>query len=276
MAEELKCPKCGAEVDADQKMCAWCGTDLPKMAPPPQPKPLPQAAGPSVGAHSAHTPHLSRQNGNGGSPATRVSSVEEARTLARSGDLEGALAAFEEILNTDPHHQEALFGLGGVHFKKGDKRKAAEIWLKLRRVNPAYPHIDSWISQVQDAIAPPIQTSPSSPPSRPATTPLPTQASSPTAFPRRPTQPRRRDEMNLAVETHEGDDDWTKQSVRVDVTKQKEVVVEPATIEEPTPPRNEPIPEFRPNPIPVWVTPLSWILVMGYAVLFVWSYFLIK
>jgi hypothetical protein len=252
MGEEPKCPNCGAEVDIGQKMCAWCGADLPKVAPPPP-------------------THAGRTDRNGPSPSTgSVLSIEEARNLARSGNLEGALSAFEEILTKDSHHQEALFGMGGVHFKKGDKRKAAEAWLKLRRINPAYPHIDSWVSQVQDAIPQPTQAAPRQPQAQPVTlspTPAP-----PSTYSRRATQPPRLD-VDHGMKSHEGDDDWTKQSVRIDTSKASAVK---EVVSEPSPQRYEPVPEFKPNPIPIWVTPLSWILVIGYAVLFVGVYFLTK
>ena len=264
MAEEPKCPNCGAEVDIGQKMCAWCGADLPKT-------PLPSASQSSSSndpGSSTTSPRTGRPTPPGSVHSAGVTSIEEARKLARSGNLDGALITFEYILSKEPHHQEALFGLGGVHFKKGDKPKAAETWLKLKRINPDYPHIDTWVSQVQEVAAPPQASPPKSTPRPiPPTPPQP----APSTFPSRPT--RHLEPETAHVEgTHEGDDDWTKQSIRVDVA-QRDTMAEPV-IDEPTPHNSEPIPEYRPNRIPIWVTPLSWILVIGYAVLFVGVYFL--
>lgn len=260
MADEPKCPNCGAEVDIGQKMCAWCGFDLPKVPPANTSQPATTAdSGPKTSPSRADQP-VSK----GPVSTTGFSSIEEARKLARSGNLDGALMTFEYILSKEPYHQEALFGLGGVHFKKGDKRKAAEAWRKLQDINPDYPHIDSWVAQVQDApVTPPVSPAPK-PQSPPA---------APPAFSRRPAQRPPHDiDSDHETRIHSGDDDWTRQSVRVDVAQRE--AVEEQVIEEPAPRRSEPIPAFKPNPIPIWVTPLSWILVIGYAVLFVGVYFL--
>lgn len=280
MAEEPKCPACGAEVEIGQKMCAWCGADLPLIAPAPAaPTPVERTS------HSATEqpvpnarPSRVTVNGNRGVASGTIPTIDEARNLARSGDLDGALTMFERVLDNDSTNAEALFGIGGVHFKRGDRRKAAEAWLKLKRINPVYPHIDSWLSQVSDALpsAKPQPAPPPAPRPRPSTV-SPEPEASPSAFPRRPTQPHPRPPLDHGLDSHDGDDDWTRQSVRVDTTRREEVEPEPVLdqqVNKSVPPTAEPIPQFKPNPVPIWVTLISWVLVVGYAVLFVGIYFL--
>ncbi|MCA9430420.1 MAG: hypothetical protein KC940_07930 [Candidatus Omnitrophica bacterium] len=175
------CKNCGAEVDIDQKTCAWCGAENPASGgkpAAPQPKPKPPQPSPPAPQPSASGSEMRTHKGTG-------PSIEDARNLAQRGDLDGALSLFHRIHETQPNNQEALFGIGGIHFKKNEPKKAIESWLKLKVLNPNYPNLENWIQQAKQKL-PPAPEKPS---------PRPTHSASPSS---------------LNVE-----EDWRQQSVKV-------------------------------------------------------------
>ncbi len=226
------CPKCGAEVDVGQKMCAWCGVELSGGAPQaPATPPTSRAPTPA----RAQPP-----------PSSHGPTVEDARSLAKAGDLEGALTVFRAVVESSPQDQEALFGIGGVYFKKGDPRRAAEAWLKLKTLNPAYPNIDGWLAQVQ--------TRPSSSPHIPSPEPTPYPAPS-------PPRPARREASREPGE----EDDWRRQAVRVDRTDAPPVPKpEPKPVPAPESAAADDVSRWMGGKLPGWVVPVGWVLIALY------------
>lgn len=241
------CPKCGAEVETGQKMCAWCGTDLPKAAPTPAPGRVSPSAQPQHGEETSI------------SEAQSTVTIDTARTLAKAGDLAGAEKAFKTLLADNPQEQEALFGLGGIHFKRGNKSLAAELWLRLKKLNPAYPHIDSWLDQVVEKTVPPPVSTPSieareeAPPSRPAQQPL-QHSFQPKQRTRRP------DSSPSQIDAPEGDDDWRNQSVRVMALDEPEAEEPAPTVSEVKAKPTSSIPQAE--RIAVWTRVVSWLCIV--------------
>lgn len=254
------CPKCGAEVEIGQKMCAWCGTDLPASAPAPAPTRV-QSAAPRQGVEPVSA-----------SESQDIPSIDAARTLAKTGDLSGAEDIFKAILAENPQDQESLFGLGGIHFKRGSKTQAAELWRRLKILNPAYPHIDSWLNQVVEKVNPPA-ASPEPPVESRQEAPLPRPLPQ---FPQKPFQPKQRTRRPgttpSQLDLPEGDDDWTKQSIRV-------VALDEPETEEPVP-----VPEVKqrnassippPEKIAAWTKAVSWISMLIFAAAVIAAYFIL-
>jgi hypothetical protein len=158
---------------------------------------------------------------------------------------------FRTILDTDANDQEALFGMGGVHFKKGDARRAAEAWLKLKVLNPAYPNIEGWIAQAQQKLpSSPQISAPRHPPSS-VEIPLP---------------PRRPSYEDSEFGHGEEEDDWRRQPVRV--TK-----VDAPRIESPKPlppskgtetGNEDDESKWMGGRIPTWMIPAGWVLMLIY------------
>ena len=177
-------------------------------------------------------------------------STEDARQLAKRGDMEGALRLFREILEKDPNDQEALYGIGGVHYKKGDYKRAAEAWLRLKVLNPSYPNIDQWVAEVQKYLTPsglsvaaPSSAAPQEPAPAYAPPPPPSAA-------------------------HE---DWQRQSVRVEEIDER-------AFEEPLPEERKATAEEEkeewemgaPQP---WTVKAGWVAVLLYLALIAGFYF---
>jgi len=51
------------------------------------------------------------------------------------GDLEKSRKSFDEALRLQPKFGEALFGLGTVHYAKGEMTQVNDVYPKLRKVN---------------------------------------------------------------------------------------------------------------------------------------------
>ncbi len=221
------CKKCGAEVDPDQKTCAWCGEENPlKGGKPAAPAATTSSSGSELRVHKGTGP-----------------SVEDARKLAQMGDMSGALSLFTRILEAQPSNEEALFGIGGVHFKIGDSKKAIEQWLKLKVINPQYPNLENWIQQAKQKLPPPV---PKKEPHPPVST--------------------------------EPEEDWQRQSVRVTEEMQQEALAKAAESPPPSPSQVEPEIEeileeddgiVRPKS---WVIPLGWGLIVLYIGL-IWLFY---
>lgn len=56
--------------------------------------------------------------------------------LRLKGDADGAVAAYEEALELDPDHEDALYNLGNAAFDSGQYSVAEDAWRRLLRVNP--------------------------------------------------------------------------------------------------------------------------------------------
>jgi tetratricopeptide (TPR) repeat protein len=208
------------------------------------------------------------QQGNG-------PSSEDARLLAKRNDLDGALHLYSLVLQKNPNDQEALFGVGGIHFKRGEYRKASEAWLTLKALNPSYPRIEEWVAQVEKRLAPP----PPPPVPRPSPEPPP---QSPAVQPKTPprvevlqsyTAPLPVPDLSEMDGTE--DEDWQRQAVRIDEINEDALK---SPLPEPPPPdqREEPKAkkwEFQDEPLdeapPRWTLSVGWIVVWVYAAL-VW------
>jgi tetratricopeptide (TPR) repeat protein len=253
------CPKCGQEVDPDQRLCAWCGEELKK----------PIGAKIPAGGAPAESP-----------AKPKGPTSEDARTLAKRGDLTGAIRLFNQVLENNPHDQEALFGIGGIHFKKAEYKKAAESWLRLKVMNPAYPKIDSWIQQAQKHLTPStqhLQVPPSGPgqaapgaskaPSSPSVSP---PKPAPVAPP--PSREPSRTPSSLSDDFAE-EDSWRSQAVRVD--KIDEAALEKELPKPKPAAKDEIVGVGRDrNAIQSWVATLGWILVPLYAIAIWLIYFI--
>ncbi|MCG3197916.1 MAG: tetratricopeptide repeat protein [Candidatus Omnitrophica bacterium] len=242
------CPKCGAEVDVGQKMCAWCGVELagagsPAPAPPPSPAPVaPQSATPFPTPPRSRTPF-----------PTHGPTVEDARNLAKAGDYDGALTVFRAVVESNPNDQEALFGIGGVYFKKGDHRRASEAWLQLKTLNPNYPNIDGWLSQLQTR--PPSSQQIQAPPPPSFPTPSPARPSG------TPSRSFRREDLGGTVE----EDDWRRQAVRVErteVPRAPKPEPKPAPVPDTEAPQD--ISKWMGGKVAGWVVPVGWVLIALY------------
>ena len=60
----------------------------------------------------------------------------EAAKLQRQGRWEQAAAGYQEALEIDPAHEDALYYLGNVMFEMGEYEAAVHAWRKLTDVNP--------------------------------------------------------------------------------------------------------------------------------------------
>lgn len=240
------CKNCGAEVDLDQKTCAWCGTENPAGggAPPQRlkPAPIPAPPPPRPQAPSAASTGSEMRIHKGSGP-----SIEDARKLAQIGDMTGALSLFNRILETQPSHTEALFGLGGVYFKQGEHRKAIEQWLKLKVIDPNYPNLENWIGQAKQKLPP-------SPPRKPASS------------------------LDVSTEAPAPDEDWRRQSVKISEEEQERALAaaarpQPRVEAEPEPPEailEEDDGVVRAKP---WVIPVGWGMIVVYVGLIWLLYF---
>jgi hypothetical protein len=173
---------------------------------------------------------------------------------------------FRAILETNGTDQEALFGMGGVYFKKGDRKRAAEAWLNLKVLNPSYPNIEGWLSQVQPKSDSSQQLIPPPPPRQaPTAAPPPTQRPAPRAW-------GESDQEGLSDE-----EDWRKQAVRVDRTDLP-LSEAPAPAETPPPSDvdtkgEDDLGKWMGGKVPVWVVPTGWALVLVYVGVIALIYF---
>ena len=213
------------------------------------------------------------QQGNG-------PSAEDARILAKRNDLEGALHLYNLVLQKNPKDQEALFGVGGIHFKRRAYKKAAESWLKLKDLNPSYPKIESWIAQVEKHLAPPPP--PAAPPSP---SPAPPAESSPDRpkmspgkeVPQSYTAPLPVPDLPEAEDNE--DEDWQRQAVRIDEIDEDALrtpLPDPVASEEKEEPKAKKW-EFQDEPEdaapPPWTLSVGWIAVWLYVALIWRIYF---
>src|SRR3972149_1157292 len=60
------------------------------------------------------------------------------RLLAAKGEIEPAIAAFEDALQVDPDHAEAIFQLALVLDLHGDEEEAIELYESLASQSPAH------------------------------------------------------------------------------------------------------------------------------------------
>lgn len=250
------CPHCNAEVDVGQKICAWCGESVsaapkpkaPAAAPPKPPQPQPP---PPVSQSSQPTPVAPRKG----------PSASDARSLAKRGDLEGALRLYREILSNSPNDPEALFGTGGIHFKEGEHKRAIEVWLKLKVLDPNYPNLDQWIANAKKNLSPSGLSAPQS-----TSPPRQKSPSSPERVPPSAPPPR------------EPEEDWQKQSVRIDHIDE-EVLKEPPPPPKPKKETRQPEPmveedENLDTAPPDWLAKAGWGLALLYIALIWGIYYL--
>ncbi|MCL1929233.1 MAG: tetratricopeptide repeat protein [Treponema sp.] len=60
------------------------------------------------------------------------------KALANEGDTDGALSAFEEVLETGGENAEASFEMGEIYFALGDTTRARAAWRRSYRADPNY------------------------------------------------------------------------------------------------------------------------------------------
>jgi tetratricopeptide (TPR) repeat protein len=234
------CWKCGAEVDGDQKICAWCGEEQKNVSQPASPPQRPKNI----------------------QPPPPEEGIEEARKAAQAGHLDKATQIFQSMLNADSNDQGALFGLGGVHFKRNDYRKAVECWLKLKIINPDYPNLENWIAQAQSkfkSLTPVPKTGP------PTTSmhDLPTKRTTP------PSKP-----AGFYGPPSKGKEDWQSGIVRIKETE----IEKKLTAHQPSPQLvvHTVEPDLKTldtvNPVPFWLPLLGWISLVIMSILVVLLY----
>ena len=241
------CPHCNAEVDVGQKICAWCGEEVSAAPKAKTPAPAPAPPKPPTVAFPAPSAPVAERPSHGPSAAA-------ARELAKRGDLEGALRLYREILSIDPNDSEALFGTGGIHFKRAEHKKAIESWLKLKVLNPSYPNLDQWVANAKKNLA---TSGPSSPP---------------------PPSPAQRPKAPTPLPSPQGPvEDWQRQSVRVDHIDE-EVLKEPLPTPKSKARKTQPEPveeaeDFPNGAPPAWVAKAGWGLAILYIVMIWGIYF---
>jgi tetratricopeptide (TPR) repeat protein len=60
------------------------------------------------------------------------------KALANEGDTDGALAAFEAVLETGGENAEASFEMGEIYAARGDTTRARAAWRRAHRADPNF------------------------------------------------------------------------------------------------------------------------------------------
>jgi Flp pilus assembly protein TadD len=60
------------------------------------------------------------------------------KALVNEGDSEGAIAAFESVLEEGGENAEASFEMGEIYAAQGDTTRARAAWRRARRADPNY------------------------------------------------------------------------------------------------------------------------------------------
>ncbi|MCA9449604.1 MAG: tetratricopeptide repeat protein [Candidatus Omnitrophica bacterium] len=112
--------------------------------------------------------------------------LQEGAALAKSGQYDQALSIFQEVLQINPDHVEALFLAGACHYKLGDNDQASECWNRVLGLDPNHTRAKGMLAKI-----PPTSdggTDSFSTPSAPVQIEKPSAPSAPKAAPKR--QPR--------------------------------------------------------------------------------------
>ncbi|MDR2663336.1 MAG: tetratricopeptide repeat protein [Treponema sp.] len=70
------------------------------------------------------------------------------KALYNSGDSDGALAAFESVLETGGENAEASFEIGEIYAARGDTIRARAAWRRARRADPNYGPVLSRLNTI--------------------------------------------------------------------------------------------------------------------------------
>lgn len=74
----------------------------------------------------------------------------EARRYARREKFTHALKLFQQILDAEPNHVQALIGKGGCHYKLGHDIWARITWEQVLRVNPKNKKVKKFLARMGD------------------------------------------------------------------------------------------------------------------------------
>ncbi|MGH9267277.1 MAG: tetratricopeptide repeat protein, partial [Acidimicrobiales bacterium] len=83
----------------------------------------------------------------GNTPASRRSPVAEAAALARAGDLDGAVARYDEVLAADPDNVEALTYRGWLTYLGGDPTGLMSL-IDAAQLKPDYPDVHAFLALI--------------------------------------------------------------------------------------------------------------------------------
>lgn len=71
-----------------------------------------------------------------------------AQTLAQSGRIDDALAAFQALHEAEPSNLDIFFMVGACYFKKGNFDEARNIWEHILMAQPNHPKAMAWLAQI--------------------------------------------------------------------------------------------------------------------------------
>lgn len=84
----------------------------------------------------------------GGIRQSVTEKLNEAGRRAGEGDLDAAIALYDEVLADDPAHTEALTYKGWLQTLDGDAAAGLELLLEAATANPAYPDVHAFLAIV--------------------------------------------------------------------------------------------------------------------------------
>jgi tetratricopeptide (TPR) repeat protein len=74
--------------------------------------------------------------------------LEEAATLERLGDIDGAIACYRKVLKREPSNIDALFLLGRAHCQQGDLQAGGELFRKIVKLRPQHAPAQTLLGRV--------------------------------------------------------------------------------------------------------------------------------
>ncbi|MBV8938955.1 MAG: tetratricopeptide repeat protein, partial [Alphaproteobacteria bacterium] len=64
--------------------------------------------------------------------------LQRAYNALMSGNSDAAIGIYQEVLESDPHNEQALFGLATTYHRAGQLEKARPLYMRLLKINPGH------------------------------------------------------------------------------------------------------------------------------------------